>query len=184
MLLGIPFKTFQIGKEEPHLDRAVCRPRKLSKACWALKGTPTCTAAQLGRWRSPAAIPPGFFSQLSHMSYMPELGNCFLKYSFCNFKNNRKKEKQWGRDTHRTISPSARTPIQALKADFRWHDLVSSGSCALPLPPSHYEEHFHHHHPSRQTAFESSWAIYNFPKWCMTLELSGLLEHNIQQAPS
>lgn len=94
---GHPFKTFQIGKEEPHLNRAVCRPRKLSKVCRALKGTPTCTAAQLGRWRSPAAIPPGFFSQLSHMSYMPELGNCFLEYSFCNFKNNRRKEKQWGR---------------------------------------------------------------------------------------
>ena len=48
------------------------------------------------------------------------------------------------RETHRTISPSAWTPIKVLKADFRWHDLVSSGNCPSsssftqqrPLSPS------------------------------------------------
>lgn len=38
--------------------------------------------------------------------------------------------------------------------------------------------------PGRELLKGSSWAIYNFLKWCAALELSGLLVYNIQQAPS
>ena len=108
-LVGLPQNTFRVplqgmpaGKEEPHLSRAVCMPRKLPKCCWALRRAPhPCRAAQPSRWRGPGAIPPGFFSQLSLMSYSPELGNCFLwdiVSAIIKLQEQQKKEKHGSRE--------------------------------------------------------------------------------------
>lgn len=155
-------------------------PRRLPKACWASRRWLKCRPAQPRVEEAHAAIRPAFLSQLSHISYSPELVNSFLwgiVSAFIKLKEQQKKEKYERRERDiwpftksvHTKQTAALKPALDGMIPFLAETLCSSSSSYTPwsaLSPS----------PPFQADWllkGSSWAIYNFLKWCTTLHLRG-----------